>query len=63
MLQAGVRQFNWNWILPNNNKPGFDIGLSGTYLDANNKLKPADKLTAYQVFLNLVMLLPVSIIH
>lgn len=53
-------QFNWNWILPNNNKPGFDIGLSGTYLDADNKLKPADNLTAYQVFLNLVMSLPVS---
>lgn len=52
--------FYWSWILPKNNQPGFDIGISGTYQDTKNKITPANNLAAYQVFINLAMLLPVS---
>ncbi len=54
-------QFNWNWIQPKNNRPGFDLGISGTYQDTQDNTAPANDLVAYQVFLNLAMTLPVSL--
>jgi hypothetical protein len=53
-------QLNWNWIQAKNNKPGFDISLSGTYQDTQNNITPANDLDVYQVFLNLSMSLPIS---
>jgi hypothetical protein len=53
-------QFTWNWILPKNNKPGFDIGLTASYVDSENKFNSTGNLETYQVFLSLTMKLPLS---
>jgi len=53
-------QFTWNWIIAKNNKPGFDIALTGTYQDTQDNITPANDLETYQMFLSLVMSLPLS---
>lgn len=53
-------QLTWNWILPKNKRPGFDISLSGSYQDTNDNINDANDLKTYQVFLSLVMKLPLS---
>jgi hypothetical protein len=53
-------QFTWNWILPKNKHPGFDIILSGSWQKSEDALTPANDLETYQVFLSLAMKLPMS---
>ena len=53
-------QLTWNWILPKNKSPGFDVTLSGSYQDTDDNLVNANDLKTYQVFLSLVMKLPLS---
>lgn len=51
-------QVAWNWILAKNNKPGFDVSLSGIYQDTQDHLVTGNNLETYQVFINLIMTLP-----
>lgn len=53
-------QFTWNWILPKNKKPGFDVMLTGSYQDVAYADPAATDSKTYQVFLSLVMKLPIS---
>lgn len=53
-------QLTWNWILPKNSSPGFDISLSGSYQDTDDRIDDINDLKTYQVFLSLVMKLPIS---
>lgn len=53
-------QFTWNWILPKNNNPGFDVSLTGSYIDTDDKFNNTNDLETYQVFLSLIMKLPLS---
>lgn len=53
-------QFSWNWIEAKNTQPGFDITLSGTYQDTQDSIAPGNNLETYQMFISLVMSLPLS---
>ena len=53
-------QLTWNWILPKNNHPGFDVILSGSWQKFEYPLTPINDLETYQVFLSLAMKLPIS---
>lgn len=53
-------QFTWNWILPKNRHPGFDVILSGSWQKLEDTITPANDQESYQVFLSLAMKLPIS---
>ena len=53
-------QFTWNWILPKNKKPGFDVMLTGSYQDIDYDNPATTDSKTYQVFLSLVLKLPLS---
>jgi hypothetical protein len=54
-----VMQLTWNWILPKNKRPGFDVILSGSWQQTEDSITPVN-LETYQVFLSLAMKLPIS---
>ena len=53
-------QFTWNWILPKNKHPGFDVIVSGSWQKLENVITPVNDRETYQVFLSLAMKLPIS---
>jgi hypothetical protein len=50
----------WHWIPPKTNRPGFDISLNGTWQDVDDRVTTALSSDSYQVFLNLIMTMPVA---
>ena len=53
-------QFSWNWILPKNNKPGFDVSFSGNYQNTDDSVNALNNSDTYQLYLSLDMKLPFS---
>ncbi|MBI3186320.1 MAG: hypothetical protein HYZ31_00460, partial [Gammaproteobacteria bacterium] len=53
-------QLTWNWILPKNKHPGFDVILSGSWQKLEDAITPVNDQESYQVFLSLAMKLPIS---
>ena len=50
----------WHWIPARINRPGFDVSLNGIWQNVNDSVTPALEETSNQVFLNLIMTLPVA---
>lgn len=51
----------WHWIAARTNRPGFDVSLNGTWQNVNDQVNTALDETSNQVFLNLIMTLPLAV--
>jgi len=51
-------QLKWNWLAAKNNKPGFDVTLSGTRQETSSNLIVGNNIDAYQAFIGITMTLP-----